>query len=94
MYYLKITGFIPENKQLEFEQTISFVSLKMPESCTGFDTSKDITDNENYQFMAYWDRLSSLQSFTRSKICLIILGAFRTLGKLKEKKSGEMLELS
>ena len=94
MYYLKIAGNIPENKQVEFEQTICLVRSKMPQSCSGFITARDIADKENYHFMAYWDKLPSLKSFTHSSTCLMIVGAFRTLGNLKENTTGEMLELS
>lgn len=94
MYFLKITGFIPENKQVEFEQTIRLLKSKMPKSCTGYNTTRDITDKENYQFIAYWDKLPSLQSFARSSTCSMLLGAFRTLGKLKENTSGKMNELN
>ena len=93
MYFLKITGFIPENKQVEFEQTIRLLKSQMPKSCAGFNTSKDITDKENYQFIAYWDKLPYLQTFTHSSTCLMLLGAFRTLGKLKENTCGKMNEL-
>jgi hypothetical protein len=93
MYFLKITGFIPENKQLEFEQTIRLLKSKMPRTCSGFNTSRDITDLENYQFIAYWEKLSALQSFARSSTCSMLLGAFRTLGKLKENTSGKMNEI-
>jgi len=94
MYYLKITGLIPENKQVEFEQTIRMVGAKMPQSCTGFKTSRDITEKENFQFIAYWDKLPLLKSFTQSSTCLMIVGAFRTLGKLKENTTGKILELN
>jgi hypothetical protein len=93
MYFLKITEFIPENKQMEFEQSILLLKSQMPKSCAGFNTTKDITKKENYQFIAYWDKLPSLQSFTRSSSCLMLLGAFRTLGKLTENTIGRMNEL-
>lgn len=93
MYYLKITGFIPENKQVEFEQTILLLKSQMPKSCAGYNTSMDIMDKENYQFIAYWDKLPNLQSFTRASTYLMLLGAFRTLGKLTENTSGKMDEL-
>lgn len=93
MYFLKISGFIPENKQAEFEQTIDLLKSQMPKSCSGFNTSKDITDEESYQFIAYWDELPYLQSFTHSSTCSMLLGAFRTLGKLKENTYGKMNEI-
>jgi hypothetical protein len=93
MYFLRITGFIPENKQVEFEQTIHLLKSQMPKSCSGFNTTRDITNKNNYQFLAYWEKLPYLKSFTRSSTCTMLLGAFRTLGKLKENTSGKMNEL-
>lgn len=94
MYYLKISGLIPENKQLEFEQTVRMISAKMPKSCVGFHITRDINNQEHYQFTAYWEILASLQSFTRTISCSMLLGSFKTLGNLIENKSGSMVEIN
>lgn len=94
MYYLKISGLIPENKQLEFEQTVRMISSKMPKSCVDFHTTRDINHQDFYQFTAYWDKLASLQSFSLTISYSMLLGSFKTLGSLLENKSGSMVEIN
>ena len=92
MYYLKLSGFIPENKQLEFEQTYRLVSTQIPRSCEGYNISKDVLDEGVYHFISYWPFHAQLQSFSHSSSFVMLIGAFKTLGELYEKKEGEMTD--
>jgi len=94
MYYLKLSGFIPENKQREFEQTYRLVSTQIPRICRSYSISKDALDEGIYHFISYWPFRSSLESFSRSASFLMLIGAFKTLGELHENVSGEMTEIS
>ena len=92
MYYIKLSGFIPGTKQLEFEQTYRFASTQIPKSCREFNMSQDVLHEGVYHFSFYWDGPEAMQEFTRSSPFLIITGAFRTLGELKENIMGEIVE--
>ena len=92
MYYLKLSGFIPQDKRLEFEQTYMFVRMQIPETCTNYSITKDVFQENNYSFISYWPLLSNLQHFEQSPPFAVLTGAFRTLGKLYENTSGEILQ--
>lgn len=92
MYYLKLSGYIPESKQVEFEQTYRFVSTQIPRTCSEYSISKDVLDDGIYHFISYWPFLAPLKSFTHSQSFLMLIGAFKTLGKLYENKKGEITE--
>jgi hypothetical protein len=94
MYFLQLSGTIPENKQTEFEQTFQFVRSKLPEGCSGCIFSRDVDDFHNYHFISYWNKLDNLESFAHSVTSQMILGAFKTLGQLKENKSGLLIEIN
>ena len=92
MYYLKLSGFIPQDKQLEFEQTYLFVGVQIPKTCISYSITKDVFQEGVYSFMSYWSSRSSLQRFEQSPGFRVLSGAFKTLGKLHENVSGEMLQ--
>lgn len=94
MYFHKVSGVIPENKHKEFEQTFRFVGSKLPEGCVGIEFSRDMEDLDLYHFISFWEKLDSLEHFTHSPTSLMLLGAFKTLGKLSENKSGIMIEIN
>ena len=94
MYYLKLSGFIPENKQREFEQTYRLVSTQIPRICRNYNISKDALDEGVYHFISYWPFQSSLESFSHSASFLMLIGAFKTLGELHENVRGEMTQIS
>ncbi|PWT79058.1 MAG: hypothetical protein C5B59_00400 [Bacteroidetes bacterium] len=92
MYYLKLTGTIPEGKQREFEQTYRFMITQIPETCTGFNISRDVMNNASYHIMSYWKNAEALRSFAKTSIYQMLIGAFNTLGKLRELTEGQMTE--
>jgi len=90
MYFLKISGEIPPNKQKEFEQTFRLFGEQIPGNCSGYSFSKDLLDNNMYHFFSYWKLLPSLESFRNSNAYFILIGAFKTLGRLSENNTGNM----
>jgi quinol monooxygenase YgiN len=92
MYYLKLSGYIPETKQLEFEQTYRLVTTQIPRACTGYNISKDALNEGVYHFISYWSSISQINSFSHSASYLMMTGAFKTLGELYENVSGEMMQ--
>ena len=91
MYYLKLSGFIPESKRMEFEQTYRLVNTQILPTCKGYNISKDVLDEGVYHFVSYWSLPAHLQSFSHSAAFLMMMGAFKTLGELHEHASGEMM---
>jgi hypothetical protein len=92
MYYLKLSGYIPESKQMEFEQTYRFITTQIPKACKGYNITKDVIDQDVYHFVSYWSLLAHLQSFSKSASFLMMMGAFRNLGELQENATGEMIQ--
>jgi hypothetical protein len=92
MYYLKLSGFIPQDKQQEFEQTYMFIRVQIPKTCISFSITKDVIEEDIYSFISYWPLLSNLQRFEQSPPFAVLTGAFRTLGELYENTSGEMVQ--
>lgn len=92
MYYLRLSGYIPENKRMEFEQTYRLVSTQIPKACKGYNVSKDALDDGIYYFISYWPFEDSLESFSHSPAYMMLTGAFKNLGELRENVSGEMLQ--
>lgn len=93
MYFYLISGVIPGNKSLEFEQTFRIVKSRLSNHCTGCSCSRDLEEENKYHFISYWDRLDSMESFTHSAYSKMLLGAFQTLGKLSQSMSGIMIEI-
>jgi len=91
MYFLKLSGYIPETKQAEFEQTYRLSSTQIPKSCEEYSISKDVLNEGVYHFVSYWPLLNHMQAFKRSASFLIIIGAFKALGELYENSSGEIM---
>jgi len=92
MYYLKLSGYIEESKQLEFEQTYRFVVTQIPRTCEGYNMSKDALNDGIYHFISYWHKQAEVRSFSKSPSFLMLIGAFKTLGELHENSNGEMME--
>jgi hypothetical protein len=90
MYYLKLSGLIPEEKQMEFEQTYRFVATQIPRTCTSFSFSRDVLKEDEYYFMSFWSTSEALHTFYQSPVFLMLLGAFNALGKLRENVSGQL----
>src|SRR4051812_32082644 len=92
MYYLRLSGYIPETKQLEFEQTYRLVTTQIPRTCRGYNISKDALDDGVYHFISYWPVHTHLKSFSNSASFLMMVGAFEGLGELQENTTGEMMD--
>jgi hypothetical protein len=92
MYYLKLSGYIPESKQMEFEQTYRFACTQIPRTCDSYNISKDALDEGVYHFISYWHQMSQLRSYSQSASFLMLTGAFKTLGELYENSSGEIMQ--
>jgi len=90
MYFLKLSGYIPKNKQIEFEQTYRLAVTQIPRTCEEYNISKDALNEDVYYFVSYWPLLSQCQSFSQSASFIMLTGAFMALGELYENSSGEI----
>jgi hypothetical protein len=91
MYYVKLSGFIPKNKQREFEQTYRLVSSQIPKTCPEHNISKDIAHENVYHFVSYCVSPDAMEAFSHSPAFIMLIGAFKTLGKLSDHTQGEMV---
>ena len=91
MYYLRLSGSIPDHKQLEFEQTYRFAATQIPGTCKNYVLSKDVLKEGIYHFTSYWETLETLHLFTHSSVFMMLIGAYNTLGLLLENTKGEFL---
>ena len=89
MYIQGISGKIPANKQVEFEQTYRFVVTQLPENCSAGHIAKDAIHDCVYHITFQSENLHILKSFTRTPVFTMLIGAFKTLGKLYENKQGK-----
>ena len=90
MYFQNLSGIIPTNKQVEFEQTFRLVITQMPAGCNTSYIAKDVIHEGVYYITFQWEDLQALQSFIHSPIFTILVGAFNALGKLYENNGGEI----
>ncbi|HET9279149.1 MAG TPA: hypothetical protein VFN95_13220 [Flavitalea sp.] len=93
MYIQRISGLIPANKQLEFEQTYRFVVTQLPENCSAVPIAKDAIHDCVYHITFQSESLQILKSFTSTPIFTMLIGAFQTLGKLCENKQGKWFSI-
>jgi len=92
MYFLKLSGYIPKNKKIEFEQTYRLAVTQIPRACEEYNVLKDALNEDVYYFVSYWPLVSQLQSFSQSAPFHMITGAFAALGELYENSSGEIIK--
>jgi hypothetical protein len=93
MFYIKLKGFVPINKKMEFEQTFKLVSTQISNDCLLYNINNPATDGI-YQFISYWDNKETLCAFTISPAFIILIGAFKTLGELRDQSIGEVGDIS
>ena len=92
IHFLKVTGFIPENKRKEFEQTFRFVFTQLPSDCMEHDLSIDINFPGRYHFYSLWHSYNSLAVFMKSQEFQVLEGAYEALGSLDRTGYGELVE--
>jgi len=92
MYFLKISGLIPINKQTEFEQTYRYIRSQIPATCSSYTLTRDFHREDEYQFMSYWEGKDTMEDFACTSAYKMLKGAFQTLGSLNEDKSGLIME--
>jgi len=90
MYFLKLSGYIPKSKQIEFEQTYRLAATQIPRTCEEYSIAKDALNEDVYYFISYWPLPSHVRSFSQSSPFIMLKGAFKTLGELYENSSGEI----
>lgn len=92
MHFLKLSGFIPENKRKEFEQTFRFIFNQLPADCIEHDLSTDINSPGKYHFYSLWPSLNALGVFMKSQEFQVLEGAYEALGSLDKTSSGELVD--
>lgn len=91
MYCLRLTGTIKAHNRMEFEQTYRVFCPEIPESCLGYFISRDVLHESVYHFISFWPFMETLEVFAQSNIYNALVGAFKTLGELRENSSAELI---
>jgi len=73
-FSVKLSGHIPHNKQIEFEQTFRFASIRISHACSEYAVSKDVLKEDVYYFTSYWPQLAELEVYVQSGSFLMISG--------------------
>ena len=92
-HFLKISGTVPSGKRREFEQTFKFVANHLGPNCLQHALSADIFLLDRYYFYSLWRSSESLEDFFKSQEFVVLEGAFKTLGVLEKRMSGELAEI-
>jgi hypothetical protein len=94
VYLLKISGFIPEKKYREFEQSLAEIREQIKDDCTDFTISRDLKENSLYYVSIYWNNKQSYETFLHSRDYQVLHGSFRVLGSIKKITAGEISDYS
>jgi len=92
-YFLKLTGYIPENKRKEFEQTFKFVFAQLPHECLDHSLSIDHMRHGYYHFFSLWSSAKVLSNFLNSQEFQVLEGAYDTLGSMVSSMQGELVDI-
>jgi quinol monooxygenase YgiN len=92
IYFLKLTGSIPEQKQKEFEQTFRFVFNQISKECLEHHLAGDVNFSDRYHFYSSWPSANSLAIFLNSQEFRVLQGAYETLGTLDNAERGELID--
>ena len=94
LYFLKMSGFLEEGKQNEFQQTVQFVCNHLPPECLGYHLAIDVNEPGLYHFYLLWSSKDALKNFKESREFDLLKGAYKTLGSFKDAMSGKKSDLA
>lgn len=89
MYLLRISGYIPERKVLEFRQSYQELLGKQPRECLDFSLSQDLINSTLFHFFSLWPDEESMEDFKNSVAFQMLIGSFKVLGFIDHCHSGE-----
>lgn len=89
MFYLKLSGWIPEEKEIEFTHVYKLAFAQLPNSCTGYKFIQDPRKRGVYEVMTFWEKEEQADSFSASPAFVMLVGAASALGTLLLNEKGE-----
>jgi hypothetical protein len=92
LYFLKISGFIRNDKQREFQQTVQFIINHLPPQCLESHLTADVFIPDQFHFFTTWNSEAALNSFNSSEELELLKGAFYTLGSFQSTVTGSKTE--
>jgi hypothetical protein len=93
LYFLRISGDVPQNKRKEFEQTFRFVFNQLPSECIEHSLSGDLFVDGHYHFFSLWITGSSLKLFMASVEFQLLTGAYFSLGEEEKIIHGPVADI-
>lgn len=91
-HFLKISGFIRNDKQREFQQTVQFIINHLPLQCLESHLAADVFIPDQFHFFTTWDSETALNSFNSSEELELLKSAFYTLGTFESIVTGNKTE--
>ena len=94
MYFLKISGYIPEKKHLEFKQSLDEIHEQIKEDCHEFTITRDLNEKDIYYLHIHWNTKDAYQTFLNSQDYRVLYSSFHVLGKILDISSGNLSDIA
>ena len=93
IHFLKISGFIAEDRKPEFENAVRYACGLLSSECVAKNLSCEIIGNELYYFFSEWVTEPALRKFTQSEEYQLIRSAYDVWGVLQKIEIGYHAEI-
>lgn len=90
MYFIRISGYIAEEKVNEFSVTADSCFGRWKHLCNDITFSRDLIYSGLCHYQSTWNDEKSYMDFIQSEDYKVLLGCFRVLGSIKKITRGEM----
>ena len=90
MYFIKISGFIAEEKVNEFTVTADSCFSRWKHLCMDVVFSKDLIYSDLCHYLSTWENEKSYKDFIQSEDYQVLYGCFQVPGSITKVNMGEM----
>ena len=91
MFLIRISGYIPPEKVVEFKMTADSCFARWKHLCIDLNFSKDLIYNDLCHYQSTWKDQNNYLDFLGSEDYKVLIGCFRALGNITKITRGEML---
>ena len=92
VYLLHIRGSVKENKQKEFNQSVSYLMSGFSDKCKYYDITFEIEKKDLLHLYSIWNSSDALNDFLKSEDYNALLGAFDVLGSIQQSTLMQLLD--